>query len=160
MDERTKITIIAATENHIESCIQILQNSEIGKVYLGDRLKLKTLLSNAILEKGLFVAIDTREECLGLIYYMPKGIFGSYPYLHIIAVKEEYRNQGVGRQLMNYFEMNASEYSSTKYFLTVDDFNPRARRLYETLGYQCVGTLPNFYKKGIDCYLMMKEITR
>lgn len=43
-----------------------------------------------------------------------------------------------------------------KYFLTVDDFNPRARKLYENLGYKCVGELPDFYKQGINCYLMMK----
>ena len=43
-----------------------------------------------------------------------------------------------------------------KYFLTVDDFNPRARKLYENLGYKCVGELPDFYKQRINCYLMMK----
>lgn len=94
------------------------------------------------------------------MWYMSKGIFGSYPYLHIIAVKKEYRNLGIGQQLIKYFEDNASTYTSTKYFLTVDDFNQKARRLYERLGYQCVGTLPDFYKKGISCNLMMKEINR
>lgn len=52
---------------------------------------------------------------------------------------------------------NASEYTSTKLFLTVDDFNPRAKKLYENLGYHCVGELPDFYKKGINCFLMMKR---
>ncbi len=41
--------------------------------------------------------------------------------------------------------------------LTVDDFNPGAKKLYENLGYKCVGELPDFYKKGINCYLMMKR---
>ena len=52
---------------------------------------------------------------------------------------------------MKYFEDNASDSPSAKYFLTVDDFNPRAKKLYENLGYQCVGELPDFYKKGILC---------
>ena len=88
---------------------------------------------------------------------MTKGVFGSYPYLHIIAVKAEYRNYGIGKQLMKYFEDNASDFGTEKFFLTVDDFNPGAKRLYEKLGYQCVGELPDFYKKGINCYLMMKR---
>ena len=67
------------------------------------------------------------------MYFMPKGVFGSYPYLHIIAVKEEYRNLGIGKQLIKYFEENSSDYSSSKYFLTVDDFNPQARKLDESL---------------------------
>ena len=58
---------------------------------------------------------------------------------------------------MKYFEDKASNSPLAKYFLTVDDFNPRAKKLYENLGYQYVGELPDFYKKGIDCYLMMKR---
>lgn len=72
-------------------------------------------------------------------------------------MKEEYRSLGIGKQLMKYFEENASEYSSMKLFLTVDDFNPRAKKLYENLGYHCVGELLDFYKKGINCFLMMKR---
>ena len=52
---------------------------------------------------------------------------------------------------------NASDSSSAKYFLTVDDFNPGAKKLYENLGYKCVGELTDFYKSGINCYLMMKR---
>lgn len=69
---------------------------------------------------------------------------------------EEYRSHGIGKQLMRFFEDNASDQPRAKYFLTVDDFNPRARKLYENLGYKCVGELPDFYKQGINCYLMMK----
>ena len=94
------------------------------------------------------------------MYFMSKGVFGSYPYLHIIAVKEEYRNLGIGKQLIKYFEENASAYPSTKCFLTVDDFNPKARKLYESLGYQCVGKLKDFYKNGITSYIMMKATGR
>ena len=57
----------------------------------------------------------------------------------------------------SFFEDNASDSSSAKYFLTVDDFNPGAKILYENLGYKCVGELPDFYKNGINCYLMMKR---
>ena len=32
-----------------------------------------------------------------------------------------------------------------------------SKKLYENLGYKCVGELPDFYKKGINCYLMMKR---
>lgn len=106
------------------------------------------------------MALSETQECLGFIDYMPRGLFCSYPYLHIIAVKEEYRGLGIGKQLMSYFEENSSDYASTKCFLMVDDFNPRAKKLYESIGYQCVGELPDFYKKGINCYLMMKVVKK
>ena len=154
------IEIQHADKTHITDCIHILQNSEIGNVYFRNYEKTFDLLSNALMQQELFVALDKNKECLGFMYYMSKGIFGSYPYLHIIAVKEESRGLGIGKQLIAYFEKNSSDYSSTKCFLTVDDFNLRAKKLYEEIGYQCVGELPDFYKKGITSYIMMKTTSK
>ena len=151
------IHIKLADMKYIDNLVEILQNSDLGKAYFSDYEKATNMLTYAVGQKNIYVAVEENEKCLGFIYYMTNGVFGSYPYLHIVAVKEEYRNYGIGRQLMKYFEDNASNSSSTKYFLTVDDFNPRAKKLYENLGYQCVGELPNFYKEGINCYLMMKR---
>ena len=150
-----KLVIKAAEEKHVVPCVKILQNTGIGRVYFSDSKKTVDLLLRAFAQRELFVALKD-EECLGFVYYLPKGVFGSYPYLHLLAVKEEYRNLGIGKQLIKYFEENASAYASTKYFLTVDDFNPRARKLYESLGYQRVGELKDFYGKGITSYIMMK----
>ena len=112
------------------------------------------MLQYALEKKELYIALNEQGECVGFIYCMQNGVFGSYPYLHIISVKEDCRGNGIGSLLMSYFE---EKYPSDKYFLTVDDFNINAKKLYERLGYQCVGQLPDFYKKGIDCYLMMKR---
>ena len=150
------IVIKAAEEKHVDVCVSILQNTEMGTVYFSNDEKTVDLLSGALARQELFVALNDHADCVGFMYYMPKGVFGSYPYLHLIAVKEEYRNLGVGKQMIKYFEENSSAYSSTKCFLTVDDFNSRARQLYESIGYQCVGELKDFYRKGITSYLMMK----
>ncbi|MBR5088916.1 MAG: GNAT family N-acetyltransferase [Ruminiclostridium sp.] len=150
------IQIKLADMKYIDSCVEILQNSDLGKRYFSDHEKAADMLSYAVAQKNLYVALNENENCLGFIYYMTHGVFGSYPYLHIIAVKEGYRSCGIGKQLMKYFEDNASDSFSEKYFLTVDDFNPKAKKLYENLGYKCVGELPDFYKKGINCFLMMK----
>lgn len=151
------MNINLADMRHIDSCVAILQHSDLGRAYFSDGEKAKNLLTYAVKQKEVYVALDDDEKCLGFVYYLQKGVFGSYPYLHIIAVKEEYRGLGIGKQLMQFFEENASEFPSTKLFLTVDDFNPRAKKLYENLGYHCVGELPDFYKEGINCYLMMKR---
>ena len=150
------IVIKEAEEKHVIACVNILQNTGMGTVYFSNYKKTVDLLLHALAQRELFVALNDNEDCLGFMYFMPKGVFGSYPYLHIIAVKEEYRNLGIGKQLIKYFEENSSDYSSTKYFLTVDDFNPQARKLYESLGYQRVGDLKDFYKNGITSYIMMK----
>jgi len=159
MGEKIKmnIHIKAADMKYIDSCVEILQKSDLGKAYFSDYRKAADMLTYAVGQNNVYVALNENRKCMGFIYYMTNGVFGSYPYLHIIAVKEEYRSCGIGKQLIKYFEDNASDSSSTKCFLTVDDFNPRAKKLYENLGYKCVGELPDFYKKGINCYLMMKR---
>ena len=157
MKQEVKLQIINGEDKYLLACTEILQKSELGNAYFSDEQKAKAMLQYALEMKELHIAFNELGECVGFIYYMTNGVFGSYPYLHIVAVKEEYRSCGIGRQLMKYFEDNASDSPSAKYFLTVDDFNPRAKKLYENLGYQYVGELPDFYKKGIDCYLMMKR---
>ena len=154
---KMNIHIKAADMKYIDSCVEILQKSDLGKAYFSDYRKAADMLTYAVGQKNAYVALNENRKCMGFIYYMTNGVFGSYPYLHIIAVKEEYRSCGIGKQLIKYFEDKASDSSSTKFFLTVDDFNPRAKKLYENLGYKCVGELPDFYKKGINCYLMMKR---
>ncbi len=150
-----KITIIDGENRYITDCTEILQNSELGNAYFSDEKKAKAMLQYALEKKELYIALNEQGECVGFIYCMQNGVFGSYPYLHIISVKEDCRGNGIGSLLMSYFE---EKYPSDKYFLTVDDFNINAKKLYERLGYQCVGQLPDFYKKGIDCYLMMKRL--
>ncbi len=154
------IAIKIAEEKHVIACTNILQSTEIGTFYFSNYEKTVALLSHALTQRELFVALNDHEDCLGFMYYIPKGVFGSYPYLHIVAVKEEYRNLGIGKQLIKYFEENSSDYSSTKHFLTVDDLNPKARKLYESLGYHCVGELKDFYKNGITSYVMMKATSK
>ncbi|WP_243277881.1 GNAT family N-acetyltransferase [Clostridium yunnanense] len=41
-------------------------------------------------------------------------------------------------------------------FLMVADFNKDAKKLYEKMGYEQVGIIPSFYRKGINEHLMMK----
>ncbi len=60
-------------------------------------------------------------------------MLSSHPYLHLICVKEAFHTQGIGSNLMIYFENNASVYASTKYFLIVDDFNANAINSYDKL---------------------------
>lgn len=153
------IRIELAKESQIDNLVQCLHFSDLERVYFNDVGKTKNMLLKGIEKQEIYIAIYN-DKCLGFLWYMPRGAFGNYPYLHLIAVKQEYRSNGIGSKLLNFFEENASTYTITKDFLTVDDFNPRAKKLYESLGYRRIATLQDFYQKGIDSYLMMKVIDR
>lgn len=91
----------------------------------------------------------------GFIWVILNGIFHSFPYIHIVAVKSENRGHGIGEVLLRFVE---NEYFTkySKLFLVVTDFNLNAKRLYQRIGYSEIGEIPNLYRKGISECLMMK----
>ena len=72
-----------ADMTYIDSCVEILQDSELGKVYFSDHKKATAMLSYAVSQDNVHVALDENGKCLGFIYYMKKGVFGSYPLLQL-----------------------------------------------------------------------------
>jgi ribosomal protein S18 acetylase RimI-like enzyme len=151
-----KITITKAHKGYLEDCATALLNSKLGQEYFESEEKAISALTEGISKEELFVAIDKDSKCLGFIWFILKGAFHSFPYLHIIAVREEFRGMGIGKKLLSFFEETVfTEYS--KAFLVVADFNPDAKRLYESLGYQQVGVIPGLYKEGVSEQLMMKK---
>lgn len=150
-----EINIIKAKNEYLVDCKIALEASELGRYFEeGEAIK---SLSEGISKGQIFVALNKESLCLGFIWFIINGAFHSYPYLHIIAVKEEFRNLGIGKKLLKHFEKTACK-TSSKLFLVVADFNPRARQLYQSIGYNEVGIIPNLYKKGVTEYLMIKEI--
>lgn len=92
-----------------------------------------------------------------------EGMFHSFPYLHIVAVKDSLRGRGIGTQLLDAFERDALEHSVThmraKVFLTVADYNEEAEALYVHRGYREVGKIPGLYRRHVTEKLMMKTVT-
>jgi ribosomal protein S18 acetylase RimI-like enzyme len=149
-------TIRKANFSHLEDCKDALCKSKLGEEYFASEEKAISALTEGITKEEIFVAVDETGKCLGFIWFILAGAFHSFPYLHIIAVKEKFRGQGIGKKLLAFFEEVAfAEHS--KVFLVVADFNPEAQRLYEHLGYRQVGVIPNLYKEGVREHLMMKE---
>jgi ribosomal protein S18 acetylase RimI-like enzyme len=94
-----------------------------------------------------------RAERLGFAVLSMKGAFVGY--LQAICVAPEARGRGVGSWLMAFVEERVFR-ESPNFFLCVSSFNPDARRLYEHLGFEVVGTLRDYIVRGHDEILMRK----
>lgn len=151
-----QITITKAHKKHLEACKNALHNSRLGQEYFPVEQDALDAINEGITKEEMYVALDENGECLGFIWFILSGAFHSFPYLHIIAVREEFRGLGIGKKLLSFFEEMVFP-NSSKVFLVVADFNPDAKRLYENLGYQQVSVLPDLYKPGVTEYLMMKK---
>jgi ribosomal protein S18 acetylase RimI-like enzyme len=139
----------------MKDCEEALIRSELGRRYFFTEGSARRALEEGFHKGEIYVALNTSGQCTGFLWIIPNGVFHSFPYLHIVAVKEEYRNHGIGKELIRFFE-EISFIDHSKVFLVVADFNPGARKLYEELGYLEVGPIPGLYRAGITETLMMK----
>ena len=74
-----------------------------------------------------------------------------YIYLDDLSVTKQYRNKGIGTQLLHNAESYAKEISIPVICLHVEKTNTAAFRLYERLGYE-------LYEDQGSRYLMIKNI--
>ena len=73
-----------------------------------------------------------------------------------IAVKEEYRNQGYGKEMLKEMCRIARESGCEYMHLEVNVFNQEAVSLYKKNGFQVMRTRKNYYENGDDAYDMLK----
>jgi len=142
------------TEEYLDSCIKAMEHSSMCTAYFQS----EESRANAVMEgihRGTLYVVLCSGECAGFAYFIPEGAFHAFHYLHLIAIKEEYRGKGIGKKLLEFIE-NILFKSRDKIFLLVGDYNPDAKIFYEKSGYKYLATIPSLYRKGIDEFLMMK----
>ena len=151
------LRIIPATHKHLNVCLEMLLDSKLGEVYFSNHDHALKSLMDGLENEKVIIAQDADGHYVGFLWYVRYGAFHAFPYLHIIAVKREYRGRGYGKELMRHLEEEILNQKG-KLFLVVADFNSDAERLYEKLGYKQVGQIPNLYKEGVTEHLMMKVL--
>ena len=95
-------------------------------------------------------------ELVGFAWVLPKGAFGRYPYLRLIAVSAGAQGGGAGQRLLA--EVEARVRPSRQLLLMVSDFNEGAQRFYARNGYAQVGSCPDFLVDGIAEQIWMKRL--
>lgn len=90
-------------------------------------------------------------------------MFHSFPYLHMIAVRDGCRGQGIGTTLMDFYEQDSllggKNRIRTRTFLLVSDLNEPAQRFYANRGYAEMGRFESLFRKGVTEILLMKKVT-
>jgi ribosomal protein S18 acetylase RimI-like enzyme len=150
------IAVVKGNISHLKDCEEAVVNSELGRRYFSQTGSARNSLEKGFVNDDIFVAIDESNNCIGFVWVITNGAFHSFPYIHIIAVKSGNRGQGIGKILLQHVE-DVYYQNNSKLFLVVADFNPEAKRLYESIGYTAIGDIPDLYRKGITECLMMKS---
>jgi len=102
--------------------------------------------------KEVYAARDARGVA-GFVIIDMRGLMRGY--IQTVCVRSDRRGTGVGTALLQFAEQRIFR-ESPNVFICVSSFNPDARRLYERLGFQQVGLLPELIVPGHDELLLRK----
>lgn len=89
----------------------------------------------------------------GFIVLNMQGLLSGY--IQTVCVRPDRQGQGLGSALIRWAEDRIFR-DSPNVFMCVSSFNPRARQLYERLGYEQIGVLRGFVVAEHDELLLRK----
>jgi ribosomal-protein-alanine N-acetyltransferase len=142
-----------ADEEEVRVCADIMSTSDPW-VTLGRTVEqAQRILSDREVQET-YVAVHD-GAVIGFVILILKGAFVGY--IRTIAVRADWRSRGLGRRLVWFAEKRIFR-ESPNVFLCVSSFNPRARSLYERLGYETVGELRDYIVRGHSEWLMRKTL--
>lgn len=97
----------------------------------------------------------SKQPLVGFICFR---IVGDESELLNIGVHPQYRQMGIGKNLMQFYIGFCKEMGMKKSYLEVDSLNQPAIHLYQLSSYQTQGIRKKFYRGKFDALLMVKKI--
>jgi ribosomal protein S18 acetylase RimI-like enzyme len=133
-----------------EACARLMSESEPWLTLGRDYAASLALISDPTREAWW---IEHDGAWAGFLLLYLQGPFRGY--IQTLCLAPACRGRGVGTLALAWAEERIFR-ESPNVFLCVSDFNPGALRLYQRLGYQLVGALPDFLVPGSAELLLRK----
>ena len=96
---------------------------------------------------------DENEELMSVIEVL-SSFDKEVAYVYGVSTVPKFERNGYARILLQYVIKTLKEMGIRRIELTVDMDNFTAKRIYEELGFEIVGTLDNEYGDNVERYLM------
>lgn len=143
--------IIQMSASHIADIV------EMEKLYFSDPWSTSAFQYELNNRLSLWLVAVENDRVVG--YVGSQTVLGEADMMNL-AVREEYRRQGVGEKLVEALVERLSQQDAHILLLEVRVSNAPAIALYEKLGFRQVGRRPNYYfKPKEDALIMRKEWT-
>ncbi len=141
-----------AGSDEARTCAELMSSSEPWTIIGRPFEECLNIINDHV--KEVFIA-RAQGEFAGFIVINMHGTFSGY--IQSICVRSEWRNQGLGRQLIHFAEERIFR-DSPNVFMCVSSFNQNAYRLYQRLGYETVGEFKDYIVRGHSEILLRKTI--
>ena len=97
-----------------------------------------------------YLVAQCNDQAVGLLVCSRNGALGG-PQIHYVVVEESIRSQGIGKKLI---QQILDESGDMSVYLTVSESNSRAKMLYEQIGFQQIGAIPDYNFQGEAEFIM------
>lgn len=160
MVEKIEVTLSVGTEDKYEEYRKVFDNSLLMEKYTKNPARdiVDEWVYPHLKEGNVIIASNSIGEPVGVMVYLLNGMYGGFPYLELLGVREDARSHGVGGKLVDYFIDLSRKAGYKKCFMCVSDFNVRAKKLYESKGFKPVALIPDLLKNGIAEWTLMKNL--
>ncbi len=138
------------TRAEAETCAGVMASSEPWLTLGRSRDAALSIIASP--DREVYLAYTGDGPAGFVIIVMNGALVG---YIQSIAVFPEMRGRGVGSVLMGFAEERIFT-ESPNVFIHASSFNPRARHLYERLGYEFVGEFKDYIVPGHSENLLRK----
>jgi ribosomal-protein-alanine N-acetyltransferase len=106
----------------------------------------------------MLVARAANSEAPGVAGYIVARETAGELHINNVAVREEYRRQGIGCSLLNRILEEGRRLRATTAFLEVRAGNLAARALYERCGFRAVARRANYYSEPSEDAVVMSFV--
>ena len=152
-------TLVKGDPSRLEEYCQVFYDSKLYDAYFADSDRLPNVLMDAMKKGELYIAMSSKDEPVGVMHMTRDGLAG-LPYLSLLGVKRRYRGMGIGTALVKIFLGVMEAGDSPNMFIMTSKFNVRAKKLYQSLGFEPQCLLHDVMRRGVSEWLFMRPNRR
>lgn len=112
------------------------------------------------LEEGFLLEARIERKLVGAVFVAKQHALtwpdGRKMEIFILGVDPTVRGQSIGKKLMQEVEKHAKEFGAESLMVNTHHSLISVQRFYETLGYQRIGRLKNYYANGDGVFFQKK----
>lgn len=138
---------------------RIFENSPLYNHYFKKTDLLDQWLSNTLKKGEGYVAVNRSGEAVGwLSMTASDSITDGLPHAQLLAVKDTQRGRGIGQMLLAFYVGVMSQLGFKECAIIVSDWNPRARKLYDSLGFKLRKSFDDPVVGGFIDHMLVKKL--